>query len=108
MKLTHHKDLTVSKWSQFSLAEQLANVGAEVGRVIKWRGKDKKNTRLAFERALELVDLTIADPENKGRLKEICRMREMLVDWYLDNEYNTPDKFWQEYFYQFNYLARSK
>jgi acyl-CoA hydrolase len=34
----------------------------------------------AFERALELIDLTLADPRWRGRLKEIARAREVLCD----------------------------
>jgi hypothetical protein len=61
----------------------------------------------AFERALELIDLTIKDPKNKGlRLKEILRSREAIVDHFMyDNEYKTTDEQWQEYFFQFNYAA---
>ncbi|TSC93868.1 MAG: Uncharacterized protein Athens101428_502 [Candidatus Berkelbacteria bacterium Athens1014_28] len=107
MKLIHHKTLTKKKWFAYSLAEQMANVGSEVERTIIWREKNPEYSRLAFERALELLDLTKLDPKNKNhRLKELCRTREMLVDWFLDNEYHSTDKTWQNYFMAFNYLAR--
>lgn len=102
----HHKNLTVEKWSKFTLVEQMANIGSEVGRAMKWRRKNKDYYYLALERALELIDLTLADPKNKGRLKEVARMREVLVDYfYYENIYGSSDELWQKYFYGFNYAA---
>jgi hypothetical protein len=106
MNLIHHKTLTEQKWFSLSLAEQMANIGSEVERTIIWKKKDEKYSRLAFERALELIDLTRLDPKNKSRLRELCRMREALVDWCYDNEYRSTDKSWQNYFLAFNYYAR--
>jgi hypothetical protein len=56
--------------------------------------------------SLELLYLTINDPKNKKRLKELLRMRETLIDYFVfDNEYKSTDELWQEYFYCFNYAA---
>lgn len=102
-----HKDLAPSRWFNFSLFEQLANVGTDIERTIQWKKKgDLDYSKRAFDRALELLDLTIADPKNKKRLKEILRVREALIDYFMyDNEYCSTDEFWQSYFYQFNYAA---
>jgi len=102
-----HKGLADGRWFKLSLVEQLANVGCDIERTIKWRNRgDLKISRQAFERALELLDFTIADPKNRKRLKEIVRTREALVDHFVyDNEYNTTDECWQNYFFQFNYAA---
>ncbi len=105
--MKYHKDLTFSRWNRFTLFEQMANIGSEVFRAINWRNKDPKLTQLSFERALELFDLTIRDSKNKQSLKEICRAREVLVDYFVgDNEYKSSNKLWQNYFYAFNYAAR--
>lgn len=107
MNLIHHKNLSEKKWFSLSLAEQMANIGSEVERTIIWKKKnDPKYSRLAFERALELTDLTKLDPKNRNRLGELCRMREILIDWFLDNQYHSSDKSWQNYFFAFNYLSR--
>jgi len=107
MNLIYHKNLKPEKWFKKSLAEQLANVGSEVERSIIWKNKgDKEYQNLSFERGLELIDLTREDPKNKKRLRELCRMRETLVDWHFDNQYKSTDKSWQNYFMAFNYLAR--
>jgi len=88
--------------------EQLANVGTDIERTIRWRIKEQSiDSKMAFERALELLDLTIADPKNRGaRLKELLRVREALIDYFMyDNCYGSSDKLWQNYFYHFNYAA---
>lgn len=103
-----HKDLTPERWFKFSLCEQLANVGMDVERTISWKEKgDLKYSQNAFERALELLDLTIADPKNrKEMLRELLRVREKLIDHFMyDNEYQTTQEEWQKYFYEFNYAA---
>lgn len=105
--IMHHKTLTLEKWNAFSFVEQMANVGSEIHRTISWREKDSHLSSLAFERALELLDITIADPKNKSKLKELCRLRELAADYFFgQNEYNSDDAFFEKYFYNFNYAAR--
>ncbi len=96
-----------NRWFKFSLAEQMANVGAEIGRAINWRARNKKDSQAFFERGLELLDLTIEDSKNKKRLKELLRVRETLADYFcFDNIYGSSDEKWNNYFYAFNYAAR--
>jgi len=75
-----HKNLAAGGWRKLTLAEQLGNIGSEVSRAFKWRGRDDKIFEAAVERALELFDLTLADPRWKGRLREIARAREVFCD----------------------------
>lgn len=102
-----HRDL-VLRWNKYSVFEQMANIGAEVGRAISWRKKGNKiMSRHAFYRALELIDFSINDPKNANPLKEILRVREMLVDYFQgDNIYHSTDEAWEKYFYYFNLAAR--
>lgn len=104
-----HKGLAGGRWFEFSFPAQMANIGSEVIRAISWRDKDNlEYSRKSFERALELLHLTIADPKNKSRLKELTRLYEVLVDYFaFDNEYKSSDSSWQSYFLAFNYLARA-
>jgi hypothetical protein len=84
----------------------MANIGSEVERTIKWKNKNKEYSDKALERALELIDLTLADPKNRSRLREVARMREVLVDYfYYNNIYGSTDELWRKYFYSFNYAA---
>ena len=102
-----HKDL-VGRWNQFSIFEQMANIGAEVGRAINWRNKkNNEMSKNAFYRALELIDFTVDDNKNINSLKEILIMRELLVDYLMgENIYHSTDKSWEKYFYPFNFAAR--
>lgn len=64
-----HEQLAAGRWHSLSLMEQLGNVGSDVARAAWWYGKDQQRCQQAFERALELLDLTIADDRWKGRKK---------------------------------------
>jgi len=104
-----HKELASGRWFRFSLLEQMANIGTEIGRAINWHAKNVNDSKMALERGLELLDLTIDDPKNKKRLKELLRVREMLADYfYFDNVYNSNDEIWKKYFLAFNYAANNK
>jgi len=104
-----HTDL-VDRWKNFSIYEQMANIGAEVGRAINWKKKNNQQmSQNAFYRALELIDFTIDDKKNKNSLKEILRVREVLADYFMgENIYCSTDKSWEKYFYYFNLAARNK
>ncbi len=105
MKYIHQK-LASGKWQKLSLMLQLANIGSEVHRMITWQKKKKEYADLAFERALKLLDLTIEDPKNIKRLKELTRIREILADYYFgENEYNFSSQSWQNYFLPYNYVV---
>lgn len=104
-----HQQLASGRWQAMNFFEQMANIGSEVERTIKWSNKNNQEyCQMAFERALELLDLTISDPKNKSHLKELLRLREILADHFIfDNEYNTEDKKLQNYFYSFNFAVRA-
>ena len=103
-----HKELAKGRWFELTLFEQLGNIGSEVGRSINWRKKgDAKRSEGALFRALDLFDLTIADPRLKFRLKEILRAREVVCDHLAgDNEYSSTDESLEKYFMQFALAAR--
>lgn len=105
-----HKELAAGRWFAFSLSEQLANVGMDIERTIKWQNQgDLIQSRFAFERALELLTLTIMDPKHRRRLKELTRARELLIDHFVyDNQYQTSDESWQKYFMYFSYRAAAQ
>ena len=101
-----HQELTREKWQKLSFFDQMANIGAEMGRAINWKKKDTNKSMSSFERGLELLDLTIEDIKNRNKLKELCRLREMLADYfYFENIYSSTAKNWEDYFYSFNYAA---
>ena len=104
-----HQELAAGRWYDLAFFQQMANVGAEIGRTLTWKAKGRLDySRRAFERALELLDLTIADPKNRGRLGELARVREALADHFaFDNSYQSSDESWQRYFDPFQFAARA-
>ncbi len=104
-----HKNLANGRWFELSFMEQMADLGAEVGRAINWKNKgNAEYGQLAFERALELLWLTIEDKKNRGpKLKELCRLKEVLGDYFVgENQYKSSDELLGKYFYPFNFAAR--
>ena len=104
--LYHQESAKSGRWNSKSFAEQMANIGSEVVRAIKWKNRDHPELfQPAFERMLELIDLTAEDRRNRKRLRELLRVRELLVDHLMyDNFYQTTDEQWKRYFFSFNYL----
>ena len=100
---------TAKSWRYLSLMEQLANIGAEVSRALRFKNKgDKDEAKMAFYRTLELFDLTIADEKNRLRLKEVLRMREIFTDYFLgNNPYHFEDSDFDQYFLPFNLIVRT-
>lgn len=104
-----HTTLAKGRWSEFSLAEQLGNVGSEVSRARAWQGRDDAASQKAMERALELMDFTLNDLRWRGRLKEITRGREIMVDAIEGGkEYNSTLEDLDQYFLAFAIAARLK
>jgi len=108
--MTHyHRELAEGRWNTLPFFEQMANVGSEVERTVAWRVKvNASYSERAFERALELLDLTVADPKNRGRLRELLRVREALADhFFFDNSYRSSAESWRRYFDCFLRAARA-
>lgn len=95
-----HKDLAAGRWAQMSLAEQMLNIGSEVSRANRWKAKgNEEQCHRAADRALELVSLTIDAHKNRAGLGELCRLYEVMADFYYgDNIYQTDANSLQRYF----------
>jgi hypothetical protein len=97
-----HGDGFPERWRTLSLAQQLGNTGSEVSRALKWRSRNPSIAQGALERALELIDLTLDDPRHVAsvaRLREICRLRETLLDYFLgSNQYGWTEAALRRYF----------
>jgi len=100
----YHKELQ-ERWHTLNLMEQLANVGSEVERALNWKEKcNIEYSALAFDRALELLDYTTEGMKDFYRLKELKRLREVLVDYFAgQNIYRSSAVSFRNYFYGFNY-----
>lgn len=103
-----HEDLAGGRWHTLPLVAQLGNIGSEISRALRARAAGNR-TRMdgAMDRALELFDLTIADPRWRFRLREICRAREVVCDFfYGDNEYRSTAESLDRYFLPYAQAAR--
>ncbi len=74
------------RWFTLPLADQLGNIGSEVGRARAWQSKDEKLFWGAAGRALELLDLTQEDVRWRDRRAELDRARESVADAILGGE----------------------
>ena len=106
--MTVHVGLARGRWAELSLAEQLANIGSEVGRAAraKARGADDRYES-ALGRSLELFDLTLADKRWRGRRREIARARELVCDFLVgDNVHGSSERSLDGWFLPFAVAAR--
>ena len=103
-----HQDLAKGRWEKLPFIEQMANIGSEVDRALNWRIKQNSTySQVAFERALELLDLSLAHFSRPEQLKELTRVRETLVDYFFGlNEFMSTDDSLRKYFSFFTYAAR--
>jgi hypothetical protein len=100
--------MAAGKWFEYTLSQQMGNIGSEVGRAAKWKEKDVKLFEGAVFRALELLDLTLSDVRWKNRIREIARARETVCDAFTGGkEYNSSFSDLEKYFYHFAYAARN-
>ncbi|MBI2024930.1 MAG: hypothetical protein HYT03_02515 [Candidatus Harrisonbacteria bacterium] len=105
--MIRHKSLAAGGWQKLSLAEQLGNIGSEIGRAKRWQEKDQKLFHEAVDRSLELFDLTLEDPRWKGRRREIEIAREVFCEIIFgENKYHSSLPDLLRYFDQFAYAAR--
>ena len=90
-----HETLSNGAWADMPFPKQMANIGSETYRAMKWLAKGRRdNAEKAFERMQELIDLTITygrhgQPNRKALLKELCRFRELYCGAFLDGDLDT-------------------
>ncbi|MFH1799582.1 MAG: hypothetical protein ABH891_01870 [Candidatus Omnitrophota bacterium] len=103
-----HQNFADGRWAKMAFVEQMAHIGSEVERALNWQAKhNAAHSQKAFERALELADLTLDSGWGGSRLKEVARVREALVDYFSGaNEFGSTEKSWRRYFFNFGYAAR--
>jgi hypothetical protein len=111
MSAPAHPTLAAGRWQTLSLMEQLGNVGSEVDRTLRARSQGRLDRfERALDRALELFDLTAADPRWKlHQRREILRAREQFCRVFYD-ESAEPDlgSYLSKYFLQFAVAARAR
>jgi hypothetical protein len=103
-----HRELPVGRWYGLNLMQQLARVGKEVNLALKWQEKGKPELCLrSADLALALLGLTIDDPENQDRVRELTQVRELLADYFFgENLCRTSPDLWRGWFDVFARAAR--
>ena len=111
MKPLIHKELADGRWFTLSISEQLGNVGSEFERAARaYQQGNHERFENAFERMLELLDLTVKDPKSRTacRLRELLRLREEVCDVFHGNDvYGTSIETLKKYFLYFGIAARA-
>jgi len=104
---TLHGGLTRARWERLSLADQLANIGAEVARAARAKDRhDDSRLQPHLDLALELFERTLDDGRWRGQRIEIGRAREIVCDFLVgDNEYESTAESLDAYFLPFSYLS---
>ena len=100
-----------ARWGRFTIAEQLAHVGSEVERTLRaHEAGNLARQEVALARALELFDLTAADPRWAGpRRREILRGRESFcASLFADDAPAASIAGLRRYFLAFAVLARGE
>lgn len=102
-------NISTEKWHLLTLAQQLGNIGSEVGRAAKWQSKDENSFWGAVGRAIDLFDLTQNDMRWSKRRAELDRAREVFADAVLGgSEYQSNLRDLEKYFMIFALAANTR
>lgn len=79
--LKHHKTLDLEKWRSFSAGQQILMIANELNRAGNWvsKGTAPEAVRFCYERALELLCLTMEAATGYARRHELARFKEVLA-----------------------------
>ena len=96
------------RWRILTFYQQMGNIASELSRAIKFKNQnDTEHMNFSLLRLMELMDLTIDDKKNKSRLRELCRFKEVLSDWYCQTHvYDVDPESLKSYSLNFALLAR--
>lgn len=80
----YHKNLNIQKWAKYKFPQQILMIANEINRAKNCCLKNDFNgVKRAYERALELVWLTLECTGERNRRKELLRWKEVLLSEYI-------------------------
>ena len=89
--MTQHAGLTTERWRRFPHFQRVLMIANEMNRATRLMGQDDiTGRRLAYERVLRLVDLTVAVAERRSVRRELLRWRDLVAVLFLE-ETGQPD-----------------
>ena len=81
---TQHASLSPERWSSFSLDQQILMIANEMNRAGKWFGPgDADRRKAAYQRVLNLLDLTVAVNSKSTLRRELLRWRDLAARLFL-------------------------
>jgi len=84
--VAQHGALSLDRWTQFTLDQQVVMIGNEMHRASKLlTPADRDRRRNAYERVLALVDLTIRANPKRGLRRELLRWRGLVAQLYIED-----------------------
>jgi hypothetical protein len=85
--VTQHASLTPERWGRFNLDQQVLMIGNEMQRASAFMSAEGRSSRqLAYERALRLLDLTVAVHSKPTLRRELLRWRDLVAALYAAGE----------------------
>ena len=103
------KKLDQARWAKLSLAEKIGNIGSEFSRAKSAEQRnDWEKRQAALERALDLIDLSLAGDFVPAHRKELARLRSLSANCYINgDEFEVTLQQLEDYTFSFALLARS-
>ncbi len=91
--------IDVNRWRSMAFYQQMGNIASELSRAVRFRNQDDiRHMKSSLWRTLEMLDLTKDDKRNRSRLRELCRFKEVLSDWFsLTGEYEVSPESLKSY-----------
>jgi hypothetical protein len=82
-----HRGLSPERWAAFSFDQQVLSIGNEMNRALRMAELgERERLRLAYERVLQLTDLTVGLAETRARRRELLRWRDLVAEMYVAPE----------------------
>ena len=74
--------INAERWQKFSQYDQLLAMAAELTRAQIWQYKDQEKFKLALERSLELIDLSLEDKKWVENFFVLLVLRQEVAKFY--------------------------
>lgn len=82
--MTQHASLTADRWVRFSRGQQVLMISNEMNRASRLLSeRDSVSRRLAYERVLRLVDLSVEVAQSASLRREFLRWRDLIGVLYI-------------------------
>jgi hypothetical protein len=82
--MTRHAGLSAERWSAFSLDQHVLMIANEMNRAAKLLAPaDRERLRAAYERILQLTDLTVEAGHRAAVRRELLRWRDLVAALYV-------------------------